>query len=78
MLAYFCSKLLELTVSQDQLRLCFVAQEYFCAKSLRKRIVPPIEWELSFSTGTFLNNYDVKDRKLKPSLTYSTVGKRGK
>ena len=27
-------------------------------------IVPPIESELSVSTGTFLNNYDVRDRKL--------------
>ena len=45
---------------------------------MRKRIVPPIECEFSFSTGTFLNNYDITDRKLKPLLTYSTVGKREK
>ena len=38
-------------------------------------LVPPMECELSFSTGTFLNNYDVTDIKLKPLLTYSTVGK---
>ena len=48
---------------------------YFCTKSARKRIVPPIERVLSFSTGTFLNNYDVIDRKLKPFVTYSTVQK---
>ena len=40
-----------------------------------KRIAPSIECELSFSTGTFLNNYDVIDRKLKPLVTFSTVGK---
>ena len=72
---YMCGKLTELTVSQGRLRLCFVAQEYFCAKSVRKRIVPPTECELSFSTGTFRNNFDVIDRKIKPPLTYSTVRK---
>ena len=40
-----------------------------------KIIVPPIDSELSFLTGTFLNNYDVSDRKPKPLLTCSTVGK---
>ena len=63
---------MEMTVSQDRLRLCFVAQEYFCVKSVRKRIVPPIEFELSFLTGTFLKNYDFIDRKIKPLKTYST------
>ena len=38
-------------------------------------IAPPIESELSISTGTFLNNYDVRDRKLKFLLTCSIVGK---
>ena len=47
-------------------------------KTARKIIVPPIESELSFSTGTFLNNYDVINRKLQPLLIYSTVGKRAK
>ena len=37
-----------------------------------------LECELSFSTGTFLNNYDVMDRSLKPLVIYSTVGKREK
>ena len=45
---------------------------------MRKRIAPPTECELSFSTGTFLNNYDARDRKLKEALTMSTVGKRAK
>ena len=30
------------------------------------------------STGTFLNNYDVTDRKLKPLPTYSTLEKQEK
>ena len=34
--------------------------------------------KLSFLTGIFLNNYDVIDRKLKPLLADSTVGKREK
>ena len=50
----------------------------FWPKSVRKIIVPPIESELSVSTGTFLKNYDVRDRKLKPLLLGSTVGKREK
>ena len=45
---------------------------------LEKSFVPPIESELFFSTGTFLNNYDVRDRKSKPLLIGSTVGKREK
>ena len=52
--------------------------QIFCAKSARKRIVPPIECELSFSIGTVLNNYDAIDGKLKPLLIGSTVGKREK
>ena len=50
----------------------------FWPKSARKIKVPPIESELSVSTGTFLKNYDVRDRKLKPLLLGSTVGKREK
>ena len=38
-------------------------------------IAPPIESELSISTGTFLNNYDVIVRKLKLLLIRSTVQK---
>ena len=45
---------------------------------LEKSFVPPIESELFFSTGTFLNNYDVRDRKSKPLLIGSTVGKSEK
>ena len=45
-----------------------VLQLHNCPKNL--------ECELSFSTGTFFNNYDVTDRKLKPLCTYSTVGKQ--
>ena len=47
-------------------------------KTARKIIVPPIESELSFSTGTFLNNYDVRDRKLKPLINISDCMKRRK
>ena len=57
-------------------QMCFCCK--FCPKSARKRIVPPIECELSFSTGTFLNNYDVIGRELKMLATCSTVGKREK
>ena len=39
-------------------------------------IAPPIESELSILTGTFLNNYDVRDRKLKPLVIRLTVRKR--
>ena len=46
--------------------------------SARKIIVPPIESELSVSAGTFLNNYDVRNGKLKPLLLGSTVGKHEK
>ena len=45
---------------------------------MRKVIVPPMESELSFSTGTFLNNHDVIERKLQLLLIHSTVGKRAK
>ena len=31
---------------------------------LQHTLAPPIESQLSFSTGTFLNNYDVIERKL--------------
>ena len=41
-------------------------------------IAPPIESELSISIGTFLNNYDVRVRKLKPCVICSTVGKGAK
>ena len=71
------SNLYELTVLHDQLKL-LLPKNLFCRKSARKRIVPPIECELSFSTGTFLNNYDVLDRNLKPLVIGSTVGKRAK
>ena len=53
----------------------FRPNNLFCAKSARKRIAPPIESELSFSTGSFLNKYDVTDRKLKPLVIGSTVRK---
>ena len=43
-----------------------------------KIIAPPIESELSFLTRTFLNNYDVIDRKLQPLLINSTVEKQAK
>ena len=41
-------------------------------------IVPPIESELSCSTGTFLNNYGIRDRKPTFFITCSTVRKRAK
>ena len=50
----------------------------FCSKNLMRIIAPPIGSELSISTGTFLNNYDVRDRKLKLLLIRSTVQKRQK
>ena len=34
---------------------------------------PPLERELSFSTGTFPNNYDIIDRKLYVSVIHLTV-----
>ena len=43
--------------------------------NVRKIIAPPIESELSFLIGTFLNNYDVIDRKLQPLLIRLTAGK---
>ena len=46
---------------------------FFFAKSAMKIIAPTIESEHSFSTGTFLNNYDVRDRKPQPSVTGSTL-----
>ena len=39
---------------------------------------PPIECELSASIEFFLNNFDVTNRKLHLSRTYSTVGKQAK
>ena len=45
---------------------------------MRKIIAPPIGRELSFSTGTFFDNYDVKDRKLQPLIIRSTVENRAK
>ena len=39
-----------------------------------RKIAPPIESELSIWTGTFLNNYDVRDRNLKLSVIRSTLG----
>ena len=41
-------------------------------------LAPPIESELSLSTGTFLINYDVINRKPELLLIHSTVGKRAK
>ena len=41
-------------------------------------LAPPIETGLSFSTGTFLSNYDVIKRKLLCSLTGSTIWKQAK
>ena len=43
-----------------------------------KIIAPPIGSELSISTGTFLNNYDVRVGNLKLLLIRSTVQKRQK
>ena len=46
-----------------------------------KVVAPPIEGELSFSIGTFLNNYDVINRKTirkLPRRTYSTIQKEMK
>ena len=48
----------------------------FCAKRATEIIVPPKEMLLSFSSGTFLTNYDVIIRKLKYVLIHSTVQKR--
>ena len=59
---YFFSNFNELTESQDRLKL-LLPKNLFCGESARKRIVPPIECELSFPTGTFLNNYDNIDKK---------------
>ena len=42
------------------------------------KIAPPIKSELSFSTGTFLNNYDIIERKLQSLLIHLTVEKRAK
>ena len=39
---------------------------------------PPKENELSFSTGTFLNNYDVINRKVETVVIGSTVEKEQK
>ena len=47
-------------------------------RKIGKILAPLIEIELSFSTGTFLNNYDVINRKLKPLLIRWTVGKQAK
>ena len=41
-------------------------------------IARPIESELSFSTGTFLNNYDVINRKLQPLQYTRLQGKKQK
>ena len=43
-----------------------------------KVLVPPAECEVSFSIGTFFENYDVTKRKLLDVETYSTVQKRTK
>ena len=45
----------------------------FWGESARKITASPIESELYFLTGTFLNNYDVINRKLQPFLIHSTV-----
>ena len=52
--------------------------EDLCAKRASKMIVPPKIMLLSFSIGTFLPNYDVTNRKLYYTLTYSIVWKRTK
>ena len=57
---------------------CVVANECNFWERVRKIIAPLLESELSFSTGTFLNNYDIKNRKLQPLLIRSIVGKRAK
>ena len=55
-------------------RIC--PKKFFCAKRASKIIVPPKEMLFSFSTGTFLTNNDVTNRKHKINLIYSIVQKR--
>ena len=45
---------------------------------LLRILAPPIQRELSFLTGTFLNNYDIIERKLQTLLIHLTVEKRAK
>ena len=53
-----------LTGSEDRLKMYLWAKINFCAKRASKIIVLSKEMLLSFSTGTFLTNYDVINRKL--------------
>ena len=46
---------------------------YVCSKRTSKIIVPPKEMLISFSIGTFLNIYDVTDRK--PKYIYMKMNK---
>ena len=54
---------------------CSRLQHTHFSRQIFKR-TPLLESELSFLTGTFLNNYDVINRKLSPLLTYSIVEKQ--
>ena len=47
-------------------------------QSARKVLVLPLESELSFSTGTFLNNDDVIKRKLQPWVSILDCRKTSK
>ena len=57
---------------------CAVANELIWGKSARKIIASPKGSELSFSTGTFLNNYDVIERKLQPFVNMLDCRKMSK
>ena len=67
---------MNLMCSQFQRHLVFLSKRSFCAKRASKLIVLPKEMLVLFSIGTFLTNYDVKDRKLHCTSIYSTVRKR--
>ena len=55
----------------------FISTAYFFFFS-NTVIAPPIQCELSISTRTFLNNYDVRNRNLYLGVTDSTTWKRDK
>ena len=63
--SYFCSFLLLFDRTDciaGSTHIGLLPKNVILRKSAMKIIVPPIESELSFSTGVFSNNYDVRDR----------------
>ena len=63
---------------QDRLKMTITPNSANLVKECEESNAPPIQCELSISTRTFLNSYDVGKRKLYLGVTVSTIPKQDK